>query len=67
MTTPGAAGLTRRAAIVGALAVTGVGAARLAPANVCASRVHVVATTSDIASLAAIIVACEQTNVSIAA
>jgi ABC-type Zn uptake system ZnuABC Zn-binding protein ZnuA len=52
--TPAAAGLTRRAAVAGVLAAAaGARAAGLVPADVCTTRLRVVATTSDLASLAA--------------
>lgn len=45
------AGLTRRAAIAGALAAVGARAAELPLVDVCTSRIRVAATTSDLASL----------------
>lgn len=50
---PAPAGITRRTAIAGALGAAGVRAAERPPADVCTSRLRVVATTSDLASLAA--------------
>ncbi|VTU25796.1 Pneumococcal surface adhesin A [Variovorax sp. PBS-H4] len=48
---PAPIGLTRRAAIAGTLAAAGVSAEELPPADVCTSRLRVVAATSDLASL----------------